>query len=81
MDQETGEFIRNTWKRCLDDVCILWTKPKEELEKFHNLLNPRIQFTKEYSDCSMSFLDTMVFKRRTNIFTDIFTKPRMHTSI
>ena len=25
MDQETGECIRNTWERYLDDVFILWT--------------------------------------------------------
>ena len=33
MDQETGEYITNTWKRYLDDVFILWTKLREELEK------------------------------------------------
>ena len=77
MDKETGEYIRNTWKRYLDDVFILWTKPREELEKFHkllNTLNPNIQFTIEYSDCSIPFLDIMVTKRQTNIITDIFYK-------
>ena len=37
MDQETGEYLGNTWKRYLDDCFNLWTKPKEE--KFHNFLN------------------------------------------
>ena len=33
-----------------------------------------IQFTIEYSDCSIPFLDIMVTKRQTNIITDIFYK-------
>ena len=77
MDKKTGEYISNTWKRYLDDVFILWTKPREELENFHkllNTLNPNIQFTIEYSDCSISFLDIMVIKRQTNIITNIFYK-------
>ena len=74
MDKETSEYIRNTWKRYLDDVFILWTKPREELETFHkllNTLNPNIQVTIEYSDCSIPFLNIMVIKRQTNIITDI----------
>ena len=69
MDQEIGEYIWNTWKRYLDDVFILWTKPREELEKFHNLLNAlnpckhTINFTIEYSNCSIPLLDIMVIKR------------------
>ena len=35
MDKETGEYKRNTWKRYLDDVFILGTTPREELENFH----------------------------------------------
>ena len=41
MDQETGEYTRNTWKRYLDDVFILRTNPREELKKCHV-----IQYTK-----------------------------------
>ena len=82
MDKETGEYIRNTWKRYLDDVFILGTTPREELEKFHNLLNtlnPNIQFTIECSDCFVHFLDIMVIKRQTKSVSDIFLQFESHT--
>ena len=45
--------------------------------KFHNSLNeinPNIQFTIEYSNTSISFLDVKVINDETKILTDVFYK-------
>ena len=77
MGQELGQNLRLSWKRFLDDCFIFWTGSEENLIEFHNLLNtvnPNIQFTMEYSNTSISFLDIKVIKQGTKILTDIFYK-------
>lgn len=45
-----------------------------ELHSFLNTLNPNIQFTLKFSDCSISFLDIMVLKYQWRISTDVYCK-------
>jgi hypothetical protein len=76
ISQELGKDLRNSWKRHIDHFLFL-EKMEEERMKFHilyNTINPNIQFTMEYSDTSISFLDIKVVKNEINVLTDIFYK-------
>ena len=70
-------YIKNQWKRYLDDCLIFWTKSHEELETFHNILNslnPSIKFTIDSSTSKLSFLDILIILEKGEITTDIFYK-------
>ena len=65
------------WVRFIDDVFMIWTHGRSELEEFLRHLNNRtatISFTMEASDRSVSFLDTRVIKEQKVLFTDLYTK-------
>nr|XP_034325343.1 uncharacterized protein LOC117689218 [Crassostrea gigas] len=77
LDQKISEHLKHSWKRYLDDCFIFWEESEEDLHEFHSLLNslnPNIQFTMEFSDCSISFLDIMVLKNQSKISTDVYYK-------
>ena len=79
LDQKISEHLKHSWKRYLDDCFIFWEESEEDLHEFHSLLNslnPNIQFTMEFSDCSISFLDLdiMVLKNQSKISTDVYYK-------
>ena len=67
------------WKRFIDDVvCITegGTAYLDELFDFLNTCHPTIKFTKEFSNESVSFLDTnLSVDHEGNLSTDLFTKP------
>ena len=70
------EFIKN-FKRFLDDCFIFWQKSRAELEILFNMLNsinPKIQFTMEFSSEKLPFLDILICKENTEIHTDIYYK-------
>ena len=70
------EFINN-FKRFLDDCFIFWQKSRAELEILFNMLNninPKIQFTMEFSSEKLLFLDILICKENTEIHTDIYYK-------
>ena len=55
----------HTWKRYIDDIFIIWTGTKEELESYIskiNTLHPTIKFTYEMDTDELIFLDTTVYK-------------------
>ena len=71
-------FIKSNWKRYLDDCFILWKYTLDKLKEFHILLNSinnNIQFTMDYSEKCLPFLDILVIKDHTEIKTDIYYKP------
>ncbi|GAB1602736.1 uncharacterized protein LOC115230173, partial [Argonauta hians] len=71
-------YLLNHWKRYLDDCFILWTHTPDLLKDFHNLLNslnPNIQFTIEYSNKQLPFLDILIINQNTFLETDLYTKP------
>lgn len=70
-------YIRNNWKRFLDDCFILWNTDIS-VENFHselNGLNEHIQFTMNRSKSEMPFLDVLVKITENNyIETDLYSK-------
>lgn len=71
-------YIKENWKRYLDDCFIIWEQNHEHLLEFHNILNnldPSLQFTIEFDKKSIPFLDVLVKKTDCNIDTDIYYKP------
>lgn len=75
---EFTTFIQQSWKRFLDDCFIIWTKTKDELNKFYNILNNlnnHLKFTMDCSEQKLPFLDVMIIKREDKIITDIYYKP------
>lgn len=74
---EFAQYIKNQWKRYLDDCFIFWKLSLHQFETFENALNSLhkdISFKKQESDKQMPFLDILVKKDGTYISTDIFFK-------
>ena len=72
------KYIRQNWKRYLDDCFIIWKLDHLALTTFTNQLNnlhPAIKFTIETNTDSIPFLDIRISKRGTKIETDIYRKP------
>ena len=75
--KEIARYIKDNWKRFLDDCFILWTKGEENLKTFHSVLNELhsdLKFTMEYSNERLPFLDILLIKSNNRISTDIFFK-------
>ena len=75
--KEFAIFIKENWKRFLDDCFVFWTKSKDDLKTFHlilNRLNPNLSFTMEKSEEKLPFLDILLLKNNSTILTDIYSK-------
>ena len=75
--KEFAIYIKENWKRFLDDCFIFWTKGEDDLEIFHSILNnlhPNLTFTIEQSDEKLPFLDVLLLKNGNRIITDIYFK-------
>ena len=60
----TNKHIK-IWKRFIDDIFLIWTGTKEELElymKTINTIHNTIKFTYEASDKELTFLDITLYK-------------------
>ena len=67
----------STWWRYIDDVFAIWTHGEEHLTEFVQQINnqhPTIQFTAEWSNRSVAFLDVKVTIEEGRLTTDLFTK-------
>ncbi len=67
-----------TWFRFIDDIFIIWTHGRAELDKFVTHLNqvhPTLKFTCTSSTTQVSFLGTLVIKEGHTIHTDLYVKP------
>ena len=67
------------WYRFLDVCFVTWTQSPNDLNRLHyilNFLHPSINFTIEYSQKELPFLDVLVKKTGTSVDTDIYFKPR-----
>ena len=76
-DVSFTEYIKNNFKRFLDDWFIIWENDID-IQDFHTCLNslhPSIQFTMEISEMSIPFLDIMITLEDTEITTDLYYKP------
>ena len=52
-DQNFTTYIKENWKRYLDDCFIFWTKTEDDLRRFHSIINnihESIKFTMETSE-------------------------------
>ncbi len=59
-DEDTSKYIRENWKRYLDDCFIFWNRSEEDLQKFHSTLNSlhvSLKFTMEMNHTKLPFLD------------------------
>ena len=59
-DKELAGYIKDNWKRFMDDCFILWSKGEENLIRFHSILNslyPDLKFTIEYNVERLPYLD------------------------
>ena len=76
-DQQFSLYIKENWKRYLDDCFIFWTKSEEDLERFHSLINnlhESIKFTMEKNEKTLPFLDILIIKEGAKIITDLYCK-------
>ena len=76
-DENFAKYIKEQWKRYLDDCFIFWERSMTDFAYFENLLNSLhvyIQFKVQKSTERLPFLDIMVIKHGTSIITDIFFK-------
>ena len=76
-DATFADYVRNNFKRFLDDCFIVW-ESNIMIEEFYTCLNnlhPSIQFTMDTSEMSIPFLDIMVTIEGNEITTDLYYKP------
>ena len=76
--KEFQEFILENWSRFLDDCQRPLDKNKvkpEELVKTLNSVNETIQFTMEFSDQEIPFLDILIKRDNNGIWMDLYHKP------
>ena len=76
--EDFEKYVRENFKRYIDDCFIIWDDSRRNIEDFHKLLNslnPQISFSMEKSKTSIPFLDINVKRKHDNtILTDIFYK-------
>ena len=73
---EREKFMKE-FKRFLDDCCMFWQKSETELKDFFKVLNSlheKIKFTMEAHPNKLSFLDILICKENTHVYTDIYYK-------
>ncbi|XP_061170396.1 uncharacterized protein LOC133179719 [Saccostrea echinata] len=74
-DLDFTQYIKENWKRYLDDRFIFWTRSEEDLRKFHSVINElhdSINFTNDMNRDSLPFLDILIIKNGEDISTDLF---------
>ena len=77
VNKNLAEYVKNNWKRFLDDCFIIWLDSEKELTDFHEVINnlhSDIDFTIEKSEKQLSFLDILLIKDGTRLSTDIYFK-------
>ena len=79
--KEYGElvfnYVKQNWKRYLDDGQIFWKKSFGPIQHFVDILNsldPTINFTYETSNRSLPFLNVFLYIEQNQLLTDIYYK-------
>ena len=65
------------FNRFLEDCFMFWQKSETELQDLFNVLNSlheKIKFTMEANPNKLSFLDILICKENTHVYTDIYYK-------
>ena len=76
--KDTRDFIYKNWSRFLEDCETPLDKTKvkpEELLETLNSIHRNIQFTMEYSDVAIPFLDILIKRDKTKVWMDLYHKP------
>ena len=76
--EEYSNYLKEFWKRFLDDCFLLWCNKLGNVESISRLFNSMhnvLQFTREESKIQLPFLDTMVIIKDGCVITDIYSKP------
>ena len=67
------------WIRFMDDIFIIWSYGKQELEEFKQLANnihPTIKFSFNSNEKEIPFLDTIIYRGKDNyLLTRLYHKP------
>ncbi|XP_054272548.1 uncharacterized protein LOC128992830 [Macrosteles quadrilineatus] len=74
------EHLPICWFRYIDDIFIIWTHGEESLRKFLEDLNSfgPLNFTWDFSETSINFLDLTIHLRNNSLTTSIHIKPTNH---
>ena len=76
--EDIFQYVKQNWKRYLDDGQIFWKKSFGPIEKFVEILNSldtSINFTYEASTKGLSFLNVFLYIENNKLLTDVFYKP------
>ena len=75
--KDTRDFICKNWSRFLDDCETPLDKTKVKPEELLETLNSHqsIQFTNEYSNVAIPFLDILIKRDKTKVWMDLYHKP------
>lgn len=79
-----GEYIKSNFFRFIDDCFLVWNKTFGDVNIITNILNSlnnSIQYTINQHEQHLPFLDIMIYKKNTEIHTDIYKKPTDSTGL
>ena len=72
------------WKRCVDDILVVWSGSERQINLFNNYLNsinPKIQFTTEIGNKSIPFLGLRISIINNHFEYQIYIKPSFKDTI
>ena len=75
--EDIHDYVKNHWKRFLDDGQLFWKKSFGPIQEFVDILNSldtNIQFTHEWSETGLSFLNIFLYKEDGKLLTDVYYK-------
>ena len=73
-----SEYMKENWNRFLTECYTVSRSSQISLEELLltlNSINPSIQFTMEYSNYQIPFLDILIMKNKNSIWMDLHHKP------
>lgn len=74
---ELASFFKSNYKRYLDDCFFIWRDIQNSLNiilEIFNNLDKNLEYTMEYNDSKLNFLDITIIKNKSLIETDIYYK-------
>ena len=75
--KDYSSYVKEHWKRYLDDCFIYWPKRLGDIGHFLEMLNnmhPKLHFTMNIDKIKMPFLDILIKKKNDHLITDIYHK-------
>ena len=75
--EEYSNYIEKNFLRYLDDCFIVWPHTKWDLNQFTERLNNlhhKLKFIEESDSSEIPFLDILVYRKGSSLYTDVFYK-------